>query len=133
MLEAVLRQINNWFMIPGAAREGRFEIASGALRADFLLDGQYYRIIGSVFNDGLHQHPDRGLVDEVFEGAIYPMAVPAAVIELAEEIEEYTGKCPESDKVSESFGGYSYTRAAGGASSGWRATYRDRLNRWKKV
>lgn len=131
MLEAVLNDLRNWFLIPGAEREGTFEIVSGALGADYLLEGQYYRIVGSVFNDGLHQYPERDMTDEVFEGVIYPMAIPAAVVELAEEIEEYAGKNPESDKVSESFGGYSYTR--GGTSSGWRAAYRDRLNAWRKV
>jgi hypothetical protein len=136
MLEAILNSLHNWFIIPGAARCGTFEVASGTLDVDFLQSDQYYRIEGSVFNDGLHQHPDAGMQDEVFTGTIYPMAVPRAVIELSMKIEKWCENNPESDKVSESFDGYSYTRSSGAdgsAAGGWQTAFRTQLMPWKKV
>ena len=139
MLETVLNYLHNWFPVYGAGRSGGFEIVSGELCADFLAPGQYYRIVGSVFNDGLHRYPCEEtdcLQDEAFEGEVIPLAIPRAVIELAVEIEEYRKNNPDTDKVSESFGGYSYTRAGaseGSAARGWLAVYGPRLRRWRKV
>lgn len=138
MLETVLNHLHNWFQIKGAARAGTFIIVSGTLPLDHVLDGQYYRIEGSVFNDGLHRRGDTEdkLVDETFVGRIIPLAIPKAVIKLAEEIKEWDKNNPASDKISESFDGYSYTRgsgADGSASGGWQAAFKTRLNQWKKV
>lgn len=136
MLEAVLNSLHNWFIIPGAARCGTFEVASGTLDVDFLQCDQYYRIEGSVFNDGLHQHPEANMTDETFCGTIYPMAVPKAVVDLAERIKSYCEKNPETDKVSESFGGYSYSKGTDGSdgvSGGWQVAFRKELSIWKKV
>ena len=138
MLETVLNHLHNWFAVKGAERAGTFNIVSGALELPFLLRGQYYRIEGSVFNDGLHQYGDAddALEDEAFDGRIVPLAVPKAVIELAKRIKEYCEKHPETDKVSESFGGYSYSRGTGAngeAAGGWQAAFRQELNAWKKV
>lgn len=139
MLEAVLNHLHNWFPVHGAARTGAHEIVSGELMADYLKPGQYFRIEGSVFNDGLHRWPCSEvdcLVDEAFDGTVTPLAVPKAVIELAEKIGEYCEKNPATDKVSESFGGYSYSRGTdgnGAASGGWTLAFRKELNCWKKV
>jgi hypothetical protein len=140
MLEAVLNHLHNWFPVKGAARCGEFEIVSGELCVDFLKPGQYYRIVGSVFNDGLHSYPCDDvdcLTDETFTGEVWPLAVPKAVISLSREIKEYREKNPDSDKVSESFADYSYTRAQttrGGTSTtgGWIAVFGPRLNAWRK-
>lgn len=139
MLEAVLNSLHNWFIIPGAARCGTFEVASGTLDADFLQIDQYYRVEGSVFNDGLHQHPGSDMQDEEFTGVVYPMAVPRAVIELANEIKAWCESNPETDKISESFDGYSYTRVGNGQNSSavsvsrWEAAFAGRMRPWKKV
>lgn len=138
MLEAVLNYMHNWFVIPGAARAGTFIIVSGALSLPHVQEGQYYKIEGSVFNDGLHKYGDEDykLKDETFIGRIVPLAVPRAVVELAERIKTYCEKNPETDKVSESFGGYSYTRGTGtngAAAGGWQAAFCKELNVWKKV
>lgn len=138
MLEAILDSLHNWFIIPGAARCGTFEVASGTLDVDFLQWDQYFRVEGSVFNDGLHRHPATCMQDEVFCGRIYPMAVPKAVIALAEEIKTWCENNPETDKVSESFDGYSYTRASNGqnvsvGASRWETAFAGKLRPWKKV
>ena len=135
MLEAILNSLHNWFLIPGAARSGTFEVVSGTLDVDFLKCDQYFRVEGSVFNDGLHQHPGVDMQDEVFDGTVYPMAVPRAVIELADEIKTWCETNPVSDKTSESFDGYSYTRSGGngGYIGGWQAAFASRLSPWKKV
>lgn len=138
MLETVLNHLHNWFPVAGGARAGTFIIVSGSLPLTNVLDGQYYKIEGSVFNDGLHKYGDAEdkLTDETFTGRIIPLAIPKTVIKLADEIKVWCESNPVSDKISESFDGYSYTRGTdgnGGASGGWQAAFRSRLNAWKKV
>lgn len=129
--------MHNWFIIPGAARCGTFEVVSGTLDADFLRWDQYFLVEGSVFNDGLHRYPAVNMQDEVFCGTVYPMAIPRAVINLTEKIEKWCENNPVSDKVSESFGGYSYTKGGSGTqradTGGWQTAFRKELSHWKKV
>ena len=138
MLAELCAELRNYFEVPDGRHFGRFEISGGSIAPlDFLQDGQYFRIVGSVFNDGVYQYPATSLTDEVFEGAVCAMAVPPSVIDLAAEIEEYNnsdaGKA--SPYTSESFGGYSYTKAtdASGAPIGWRKAFASRLNKWRKL
>lgn len=86
MLEQVLRSLNNWF--EHDRLRGEFTVEGGSIQLPdgFLATNQYYRIAGSVFNDGLHRHPDELLTDERFEGTVYALAVPAEVERLAEDI-----------------------------------------------
>lgn len=138
MLETVLNHLHNWFPVTGAARAGTFIIVSGKIKLDHVLEGQYYKIEGSVFNNGLHKYGDGDdvLTDETFTGRIIPLAIPKKVIKLADEIKVWCESNPASDKISESFDGYSYTRGTdgnGSASGGWQAAFRSRLNAWKKV
>ena len=141
------QELRNWF-----EREkyfGAFTIEGGQLAdCSYLQNGQYYRIIGSVFNDGVHKWPEDDLVDESFNGAIWAMAVPPTVIALSETIAEWddtyggVGGHLMSPFQSESFGGYSYTKSSGGGSSGggggssvptWKSVFADELNRWRKI
>lgn len=138
MLEQVLTHIHNWFQV--GIYHGKYEIQDGGITLPFLQDGQYFRIMGSVFNDGLHRYgPDmEALHDETFEGTIWALAVPKAVIELAEDIttwREKYGPILDSPYTSESFGGYSYSKASvvGNSSSGWEAAFRARLNPYRKL
>ena len=137
MLEQVLMNIRNWFPVKGGIHSGTFTIKDGGITLPFLADGQYFRIVGSVFNDGVYQYPATSLTDEVFEGAVWSMAVPPSVIDLAAEIEEYNnsdaGKA--SPYTSESFGGYAYTKAtdSSGAPIGWQKAFASRLNQWRKL
>ena len=133
MLEAMLSYLHNWFPVKGAARSGTHRIVSGRLVFDGLQYGQYYRIQGSVFNDGLHVW-DETLADETFDGVVTPLAIPASVISLADEVTTWAAANPATDKVSESFGGYSYSRAAGqsGPVGGWQAAFAGRLQQWRR-
>lgn len=139
MLEQVLRHLNNWFLV--GIHEGTFTVENGSIALPFLLTNQYFRICGSVFNDGLHQYPATDLTDETFTGTVWVLAVPKAVVVLAEDIaawEEKNGEAVLSPYTSESFGGYSYTKASGGnadksAGTGWQGAFKDRLNDWRKL
>ena len=139
MLEQVLMHLKNWFLVPGGIHEGTYTIEDGGIALPFLANGQYFRICGSVFNDGLHQYPASDLKAESFDGAVWALAVPQAVIDLAEEIEAWqkkNGDVSVSPYQSESFGGYSYSKATDSASGGavtWQSAFRSRLNAWRKI
>ena len=136
MLEAMLTHLHNWFPARNGKHAGAFVIASGVLSPDIgLVSGQYYRIMGSVFNDGLHCAGDgEALTDEAFDGEVWALSIPKAVQELAEEIAAWRESNPETDKTSESFGGYSYSRgqSATGGVGGWQAAFAGRLNAWRR-
>ena len=119
-------------------RFGTFTISGGSISpSNFLQDGQYFRIVGSVFNDGVHRHPAHDLTDETFDGAVWAMAVPPAVVELLQKIQEFEAATANSPTayISESFGGYTYTKAtdANGLPVGWRSVFKNELNRWRKL
>lgn len=141
MLENVLSHLKNWFLVPGGVHEGTFVVLNGGLDLPYLQDGQYYRICGSLFNDGLHKYGDNAdiLTDEKFYGTVWALAVPKAVVELSETIakwEEKNGDSSRSPYNSESFGGYSYTRATDTATGGavtWQAAFRGELSQWRKA
>ena len=82
------------------------------------------------------------LVDEIFEGDIWLMAIPKAFLDLVKEIEEWekiNGKADSaamSPFTSESFGGYSYQKGTGATSDGsssWQTAFGKRLNIWRKI
>ena len=141
MLEAVLTHLKNWFVVPCGVHEGNYTIANGTIELPFLQDGQYYRICGSVFNDGLHKYGDYEdwLQDETFTGTVWALAIPKAVIDLSKKIEEWqtkNGETVTSPFTSESFGGYSYTKAtdsATGAQATWETVFRSQLNPYRKL
>ena len=146
MLTEICKEIKNWFEY--AKFFGTFTIENGVINGEFSLqENQYFRIVGSVFNDGVYKYDDSlSLTDETFTGAIWAMAVPNKVIALAADIEKWTDKYQSIDSVamspfnSEQFGGYSYTKSSGGSSSGnvdlsgtWQGAFADRLNHWRKI
>lgn len=151
MLEQVMRHVRNYFI--KEHHIGEFSISDGMISPhDFLLDGQRFYITGSNLSDGVYTyHPDGiknddnnaeiDLPDETFKGVVYALAVPPTFIALVGDIEEWVGKFGEAANnpyQSETFNGYSYTKASGGSngeSSGptWQSTFRSRLNQWRKV
>ena len=138
MLTELLAELRNYFEVPNGRHFGKLKISGGSIAPlDFLQEGQYFRIVGSVFNDGVYQYPATSLTDEVFEGAVWAMALPPSIIALAAEIKAYN----ESDAgktspfTAESFSGYSYTKAtdANGAPIGWQKAFASRLAKWRKL
>ena len=191
MISEVCHEVKNWFCVDRIF--GRFKIQGGVLRfLDYgssvpidlgLQDGQYYRIVNSLFNDGVWQYkkpsepiepteptepsepsepsedteeaeqteetpsepPAEALVDEVFIGGVWLMAVPRDFLNLVADIEAWNDKyggvdsAAQSPFSSESFGGYSYSKGSSGSGSGggaaitWQNNFRSRLNRWRKI
>jgi hypothetical protein len=136
MLDEILAEIRNYFVV--SVHSGDFEVIGGRLSPlDFLQNGQYFRIVGSVMNDGVYRYPCSTLTDETFSGEIWALAVPPTLIALAADIEEYEKKAKEtvSPYNSESFGGYSYTKAtdSNGSPLSWEKVFAKRLNKWRKI
>ena len=152
MLRQMCEYIHNYFI--SETNSGTYTISGGAF-VDFpaMKEGQRFLIAGSDLNDGIYTYHSAGikndddsagagLADEVFSGAICGLAVPPQFIALSAEINAWVGKYGDvitSPYQSESFGGYSYTRASGsggggGASAaGWEDVFASRMNRWRKV
>lgn len=139
MLTEICQEIRNWFDVE--RKFGEFTIADGHITVEGLQEGQYFRIVGSVFNDGVHTNADT-LHDEVFDGAVWLMAVPADVVNLAEEISSWVdqyGAMVNSPFASESFAGYSYSKGSqysgngGNSNPTWQSTFAKTLNRWRKI
>lgn len=136
MLEQILAHLNNWFLAPDGVHEDTYTIEDGSVVLPFLVDGQYFRIVGSLFNDGLHQYPATDLTSETFNGVVWALAIPKQVITLANEIKVYQDKQGTlSPYTSESFGGYSYSKAtnASGQPVGWQDVFKTQLNQWRKI
>lgn len=135
MLYQVCKHCRNFFQIGYSV--GEFEIEDGTISLP-LLDGQYFMIEGSTLNDGIYCYPESGLIDETFHGTIYRLAIPKEFLDLVHDIEKY---CESESKngvglyQSESFGGYTYTRAtnASGNAASWTNAFASRLNVWRKI
>ena len=133
MLGKVCREVKNWFEIEKVF--DTFTIQGGILITPLrtpLKENQYFRIVGSIFNDGVYKNPTDKLTDETFTGAIWRLAIPKDFLDLVDEITtwgaQYGGNSPFT---SESFGGYSYTKKQG--SDTWQGAFKDKLNKWRKV
>lgn len=137
MLSELCRELRNWFEQDIVFNT--FTVKDGTLKVPEAQNGQYIRIVGSVFNDGVYKYPVENLTDETFKGAVWLMAVPPEVVSLSEEIDNWQKKNADillSPYQSESFGGYSYTKASGsesGSGTTWKSAFSDRLARWRKI
>lgn len=158
MLTELCEYLRNWFVEDQDKHIGTITITGGEITArdDLYLhvdkritpvNGQYFRVIGSIFADGVHQYPDYDIPDETFKGAVWLMRVPPAVITLASDIDKWKAQYMTLDSQymspynSESFAGYSYSKSGAGANaaangsglSGWQAVFADRLDPWRKI
>ena len=118
MLEQVLRHLNNWFLVPDGIHSGEFTVQDGSITLPF------------------HQYPEQDMTGETFTGAVWALAVPKAVITLSEEIAAWNEKNgTPGPYTSESFGGYSYSKAtnASGVVVGWQDVFKSRLNAWRRI
>ena len=142
MLEQVLGFIHNWFV--KEKYYGDFTIESGIINLLFLKEGQYFRIVKSDLNDGVYKYPATDLQDETFTGEIWALSIPKNLLSLTAEIEDWQAKYGDasaSPYQSESFGGYSYSKASGtsgangigGGLTGWQAQFAAALNQYRKI
>jgi hypothetical protein len=135
MISAICAELKNYFV--KSVTKGTFVVEGGGIDLPDIQNGQYIRIIGSVFNDGVYKYPCNNLTDESFTGEVWAMAIPPALIALADQIKTYAESEPAkpSPYISESFGGYTYTRSTDeyGTAASWQKVFRSQLNRWRKL
>lgn len=145
MIEQICAFIHNWFTPQNGKHRGIWAIENGEIELDdILMDGQYFRIVGSRLNDGVYTYPPTGLSDETFNGEIWDMRPPKGFRLLCGEIEQWQeqyGSAVSGPYQSESFGGYSCKLKSGStasgrsdpAAAGWQGVFAARLNEWRKL
>lgn len=142
MIGQVCAECKNYFIQKDVdIHASNYTVTNGQIGpVPFLKDGQYYRIVGSALNDGVYQHgvDDTALSDEEFFGAVWAMRVPRDFVALCEEIQAWDAKNGEAlsgPYSSESFGGYSYSKATGsdGGAYTWRDQFKNRLNAYRRL
>jgi hypothetical protein len=151
-LAAVCNHIHNYFIREN--HTGTFTITDGVIDLPDILPGQRFMITGSAMNDGIYTW-DSGIFDddaqkaetltnETFTGTVSYLAVPKAFLLLVDEIKAWREKYEDaanSPFTSESFGGYSYSKAGTGGTGGnsgrgrttWETAFADRLNPYRKL
>lgn len=149
MLSELCKELRNWFDRDQPHFHGTTTIEGGRITDRDFLDAiktnQYFRIQGSVFNDGVYKNDDKlELTDEIFVGSVALMAVPKDVLQLSADIDAWIAKYGGVDSEamspfnSESFGGYSYSKSGSGANgsgmgASWKSAFASRLNNWRKI
>lgn len=139
MLTEICAELKNYFSSEKDRVVGTFKVVNGKIVPPVPLQiNQYFRIVGSVFNDGVHAYNDVLTDEDCFRGAVWRMRVPQEILELDEEIEAWQSKNADvlaSPYTSESFGGYSYSKATSGSGSsyGWKDAFASRLNHYRKI
>jgi hypothetical protein len=148
MLTQICQYLRNWFdtkpdgtSYPKFA--GEFTISDNTIDVD-VPEGAYIRIMGSLFNDGVHQIGGNDYKNEQFEGAVWVMVIPPPILAADEWATAWMDKNGGADTeanspfTSESFGGYSYSKGANtngtaGASVFNQAAFVDMLAPWRKI
>lgn len=141
-MEEVLRYLNNYFF--KFKEVGNFTIQNNkiiGLKGKYI-KGQYLLIEGSVLNDGVvkvetvvgNEITLEKSFNEEFKGVIYSLAIPQAVISLVDEINLWKADNKKTDIISESFEGYSYSRAnSNGQVATWKDVFKEELRGYRKV
>ena len=147
-LTEICANIKNYFLKDDKAiKSGTFNIVSGVAPLASLMEGQYFRIVGSILNDGVYQNTAADLANlknETFDGEIWSMSVPRDFEQLCTEIAAWRAKNEALDSAnmspfqSESFGGYSYSKGSTGGSKGiigasWQTQFASRLNTYRRI
>ena len=136
-VEAVMRYVNNFFEV--SQYDGEFTITDHRLvLPEDLPVGTFIAIRGSLFNDGVHKIDLlHRFEDETFSGVVYILHPPESFLAICAEIEDYEAKTPTGSFVSESFGGYSYSRGSGssetGTASPWQQAFAIALRPYRRM
>lgn len=144
MLNELCQELKNYFDKAQPKFFGQIVVEDGKITNEEFLaaikPNQYFRIVGSIFNDGVYCFKEElSLEDETFKGAIWLMAIPKDFLALAKEIEDWQAKYGDalnSPYTSESFGGYSYSKASGkngGGAVTWQDAFATRLNLYRRI
>lgn len=141
-MEEVLRYLNNYFF--RFKEVGNFTIENNkiiGLKGKYI-KGQYLLIEGSILNDGVIKVENivgDGMYlekpfNEEFKGTVYSLAIPQSLISLVDEINLWKTDNKKTDIISESFEGYSYSRAnSNGQVATWKDVFREELKGYRKV
>lgn len=148
MIGEICAEIRNYFTYDEDKHIGDFVIDNGQISPIIDFPTDYIRIVGSRLNDGVYKVSDlvrNPLKDESFHGGIWVMSPPADFLALVAEIAAWQEKNGGADSnamspyQSESFGGYSYSKASSNTDGGgstvptWQGAYVSRLNRWRRA
>lgn len=152
MLTDVCNHVHNYFDY--VRHNGTFTVDEFSINGldSMVANGQLFRVIGSAMNDGVYTFADGCIYDddgtstvqlkpETFTGTIAAMSVPVAFLKIVSDIVDWQKKNQavlDSPYTSESFGGYSYSKAVGSGSNaggvlGWQDVFRSRLNAYRKI
>lgn len=145
----VCLEVHNFFAKESDIHKGEYTIANGAItNVGFLAENQYFRIKGSVFNDGVYKYTSEALDDliaESFSGEIWAMSPPKAFIEMCDKMSDWENRYGGVDSAamspfnSESFGGYSYSKSNNAGADGSSAAssvfgvFASDLNKWRRL
>lgn len=141
-MEEVLKYLNNYFF--RFKEVGKFIIQDNKIKGvkGKYINGQYLLIEGSTMNDGVVKVESvvgdeialEKLFNEEFKGVIYSLAIPQAVISLVDEINLWKAENKKTNLISESFEGYSYSRAnSNGQVATWKDVFKEELRGYRKV
>lgn len=143
-LSEICQDIHNWFARARYIGHITIDAVGGVFCngvALGLAEGQYFRVIGSIYSDGVHLYPDADGPAEEFDGAVWEMRIPPAFLSLVREIEDWNeNERPKmlgaysSENLSSS--GYSYQRQNADEiqkAASYKTVFGDRLNRWRKI
>lgn len=147
MLSEICAEIKNYFVYENDKYIGDWTIKDGVIIPSIDFPTDYIRVVGSRLNDGVHKLSDENdtFNDESFHGAIWIMSPPNHFLALVEEIESWQEKNGTASSInmspfqSESFGGYSYSKATGSGASGgssvptWQSQYASRLKLYRRI
>lgn len=145
MINEICAEIKNYFTFEYDKYIDDWTIEDGAITPSVDIPTNYIRIVGSRLNDGVHSTANTDLVNEEFHGAIWIMSPPSDFLALVEEIKAWQEKYGSVDSTamspfqSESFGGYSYTKASGSNSASgssiptWKDVFASRLNKYRRI
>lgn len=147
MIEQVCAHIHNYFNVDDVTGKeliypGSYSIENGSIALPFLVEGQYFRIFGSRMNNGVHQYPATGLIDETFDGVIWEMRPPKAFLTIVDEIQGWLDKYGDTMhnpyQSEDIIGVYRYTKMTSGKVTGdyiatWQNAYKDQLNEWRQL
>lgn len=147
-LMAVMNECRCLYKYIATGEHGSFTIKDGIIAVnDTYRIGQRIMVQGSLFNDGIYRIEDivddwlkiDSEGDENFYGWVYGMAIPRGLIELSERIRDYNDEVAKNPKAlaltSESYRGYSYTRATGqnGSAASWKEIFASELDTYRRM